>query len=432
MPPRLTPTLFAPASLLYRDSRPCDECKLGAGLIATLRLFGPWALVLTSLQIAPVAIAFGDERDVVELLTTRRIKTSATWCYKKPGPERCGVTLHIKDGSLVLEGAGCGSFRVPVNGSNGRQTAKVTGNTISVSVTGNNGTGVNTYELSPDLTQCSYAVECPAGFRAKVFSCSVEGNVPTQASAPARSSDTAVAQKDEHSPPVSSTETRPTKDAASDTQTGTCSDLTGINRSILKDCPSASGARIDAQSYMDAAQALKEKNSNYNGFSAAAMTFRKAAAAYQAAGDTARAQAAANEAQLLEGMIKIADERAGRHNNQIQCGTLRDNAQQCYIRTTRSQPDVSSASIAQVGQSSAFLDCVKTYCSAMRNANCPMPIFGKDNAGFCVTAATDENEQESPTCGPGKHLVLAAAAGEPVCQVDGNSLPAPKRTNTGR
>jgi hypothetical protein len=221
-------------------------------LIATLRPFQLSAFVLASLQLAPVATAVGDENDVIDLLSNGRIKTSATWCYKKPGPERCAVTLHIKEGSLVLDGVGCGSFRVPVNGSNGRQAARITGNTISVSVTGGNGTGVNTYELSPDLTQCSYAVECPAGFRAKVFSCSVERNAPIQASAQPRSPGAAVAKKDEKSPPVPSTEPRPTKDA--DVRMGACGDLTVINASVPSDCPPASGARVDAQSYMDAAK----------------------------------------------------------------------------------------------------------------------------------------------------------------------------------
>jgi hypothetical protein len=396
-------------------------------LVVILRVLGLWALLLTSFQIAT---AYGDEAEVIDLLSGGRIKTSATWCYKKPGPERCAVTLQIKDASLVLDGVGCGSFRVPVNGSNGRQTAKISGNTLTVSVTGGNGTGVNTYELSPDLTQCSYAVECPAGFRAKVFSCSVERNAPIQASAQPRSPGAAVAKKDEKSPPVPSAEPRPTKDA--DVRMGACGDLTVINASVPSDCPPASGARVDAQSYMDAAKTLKEENSNYNSLSAAALTFRKAATAFQAAGDIARAQAATDEAKLLEGMIKIADERAGRQDNQNQCGTLRGNALRCYIRVTRSQPVPPSTSIAEVGLDGAFLDCVKTYCSAMRNADCPMPIFGKDNAGFCITAVTGDNEPKSSTCGAGKHLVLAPGAGEPVCQDDGNSPPAPKSTTTGR
>ena len=146
-----------------------------------LRQFGLWAVLLTGAQVMRAASANGNEADIIELLGTARIKTSATWCYKKPGPERCGVTLYIKDGSLVLDGVGCGSFRVPVDGSNGRQSAKISENTITVSVTGRNGTGVNTYELSPDLTKCTHSVECPAGFQARVLSCSVERNTSTQA-----------------------------------------------------------------------------------------------------------------------------------------------------------------------------------------------------------------------------------------------------------
>jgi hypothetical protein len=41
-------------------------------------------------------------------------------------------------------------------------------------------------------------------------------------------------------------------------------------------------------------------------------------------------------------------------------------------------------------QAGAILDCVKTYCSAMHKANCPMPLFGKENAGFCFATAADD------------------------------------------
>ncbi len=163
-----------------------------SSIATTLRLFGSLVLLLASFEMARVAMAAGSESDIVDLLSTGRIRTSATWCYKKPGPERCATTLHMKNGSLVLDGVGCGSFQVPVNGSNGRQSARIEGNTITVSVIGQNGTGVNTYEVSPDLTQCTYTVECPAGFEAKVFSCSVERDRPapavTQQAPPAKAS----------------------------------------------------------------------------------------------------------------------------------------------------------------------------------------------------------------------------------------------------
>ena len=334
------------------------------------RLFGPRALLLTSFLIAPVAIAYGDEADVMGLLSTGRIKTSATWCYKKPGPERCAVTLHIKDGFLVLDGVGCGSFKVPVNGSNGRQTTKISGNALTVSVTGKDGTGVNTYELSADLTQCSHTMQCPAGFQAKVFSCSDERNTQTAA----------------HQ--ASSTIADPKNTAQSSSPSG---------------AQNSHAQLVDAQSYLQAARDLKEREPTYNSLWAAVRTFRRAAAAFDATGEIARAQAAADEAQMLENDIRIAGRRFGLNEDQNQCGMLRGNALQCYARATRLQSSPLSAPMPAVGPVGAFLDCVKTYCSAMQDAKCPMPLFGKDNAGFCFTMATDEHDvvpQESSTAKP--------------------------------
>jgi hypothetical protein len=393
---RLAPYKGHGAKRLRRDVSETHRTQ-GALLIATLRLFGLWALLLTGVQVAPVATAMGDEADVIDLLSAGRIRTAATWCYKKPGPERCGVTLHIKDGSVVLEGVGCGSFRVPINGSNGRQAAKITGNTITVTVAGSNGTGVNTYDLSTDMSQCSYRVECPDGFQAKVFSCSVDRNT-----AP-------------HTIPL----------AKSVSKTGEQSPL----------LPAPSRARVDGQSYMDAARVLKEQDPDYNSFLAAALVFRTAAAAFQAAGDNARAQAATDEAQTLEDNIKIASEKAGLRQNQNDCSVLRGNAFQCYIRATRLRPESLSLSSPR----GAFLDCVKTYCGAMQSANCPMPVFGKDNAGFCFTAAIDDPDfagQKSLTCAPGKHLVSVPSAREPICRDDANgstkSQPESRGTKAGR
>jgi hypothetical protein len=369
-----------------------------SSIATTLRLFGSSVLLLASFQMARVAMAAGVESDIVDLLSTGRIRASATWCYRKPGPERCATTLHMKNGSLVLEGVGCGSFRVPVNGSNGRQSAKIAGKTITVSVTGKNGTGVNTYELSPDLTQCSHTVECPAGFQAKVFSCSVDRNAPTQAV----TQQGAAAKKGEQGPPP----------------------------------PAPGGVPIAAQSYMAAAISLKEQDPNYNSLSAAALIFRRAAAAFQAAGDSARAQAATDEAQMLENFIKLANERGGDRENQNRCGLLRGNALQCYDRAGRSRSTSPSARSPEGG---AFLDCVKTYCSEMQSASCPMPIFGKDNAGFCFTAATDDldrHPQNGPACAPGEHRVSAPGAGEPICQDDAagsiKSQPGSRSTKAGR
>jgi hypothetical protein len=385
----------------------------------TLRLFGSSVLLLASFQTARVATAAA-EADIIDLLSAGRIRTSATWCYKKPGPERCATTLHVKDGSLVLEGVGCGSFRVPVNGSNGRQSAKIDGNTITVSVIGKNGTGVNTYELSSDLTQCSHTVECPAGFQAKVFSCAVERNTPTPA----------VVQQ----APPAKTSSEPKTGSEANTGSET---KTGSERSEQGPPPPAPGGEpVAAQSYMAAARSLKEQDPNYNSLLAAALIFRRAAAAFQAAGDTASAQAAIDEVQTVESFVKLANERGGNRENQNRCGVLRGNALACYDRATRSRPASSSAPNPERG---AFLDCVKTYCSAMQSASCPMPIFGKDNAGFCFTAATDDldrHPQNSPACPPGKHLASALSAGEPICQDDAAGLPKPqpgsRSTKAGR
>jgi hypothetical protein len=379
---------------------------------------------------ARVATAAAAEADIIDLLSAGRIKTSATWCYQKPGPERCATTLHMKDGSLVLDGVGCGSFRVPVNGSNGRQSAKTDGNTITVSVTGKNGTGVNTYELSSDLTQCSHTVGCPAGFQAKVFSCAVERNTP----APAVVQQAPPAKAGSETKTGLDTKTSPETKPNPETKTSSATSEQGPPQGPSPTSPGV--APVAAQSYMAAARALKEQDPNYNSLLAAALIFRRAAAAFQAAGDTANAQAATNEVQTVESFVKLANERGGNRENQSRCGVLRGNALACYDRATRLRPASSSAPVPERG---AFLDCVKTYCSAMQSASCPMPIFGKDNAGFCFTAATDDvdrHPQDSPACAPGKHLVSAPGAGEPVCQDDaaGSTRPQPgsRSTKAGR
>jgi hypothetical protein len=70
-------------------------------------------------------------------------------------------------------------------------------------------------------------------------------------------------------------------------------------------------AKIDqAKSYMQAAKTVKESDPSYNGWAAAAAQFRKAAAAFQAAGDQAQASSAVEQAQTLENAL-IADQKAG-------------------------------------------------------------------------------------------------------------------------
>jgi hypothetical protein len=68
-----------------------------------------------------------------------------------------------------------------------------------------------------------------------------------------------------------------------------------------------------AQSYMQAAQTVKQSDPSYNGWSAAAAQYRKAEAAFRAAGDLARASAAAEQALTLENALKIADQKAGQN-----------------------------------------------------------------------------------------------------------------------
>ncbi len=413
-----------------------------SSLIAkALRVFGSLVLLLASFQTARVATAAAAEAEIIDLLSAGRIRTSATWCYRKPGPERCATTLHVKDGSLVLDGAGCGSFRVPVNGSNGRQSAKIDGNTITVSVTGKNGTGVNTYALSSDLTQCSHTVECPSGFQAKVFSCAVERNTPTpavvQQAPPAKES----AEIKPSSETKTSSEPKPSSEAktASETKASLEKSEQGPAQGPSPSVPRV--APVAAQSYMAAARALKEQDPNYNSLLAAALIFRRAAAAFQAAGDNVGARAAIDEVQTVESFVKLADERGGNRENQNRCGVLRGNALACYDRATRLRPAASSTpnSSTPSPERGAFLDCVKAYCSAMQSASCPMPIFGKDNAGFCFTAATDDLDrlqENSPACAPGKHLVSVPGAGEPICQDDaaGSTKPQPgsRSTKAGR
>ncbi len=113
----------------------------------------------------------------------------------------------------------------------------------------------------------------------------------------------------------------------------------------------------------------------------------------QASGDHARAQAATDEAQTVESFAKLANERGGDPENQNRCGVLRGNALACYDRATRLRRHLRTFRAAS--GTGAFLDCVKTYCAAMQSASCPMPIFGKENAGFCFTAATDDLDASS-------------------------------------
>jgi hypothetical protein len=71
---------------------------------------------------------------------------------------------------------------------------------------------------------------------------------------------------------------------------------------------------IQAQSYMQAAQTVKQSDPSYSGWSTAASQFRMAATAFQAAGDLINAAAANDQAQTLETALKIANEKGAQVN----------------------------------------------------------------------------------------------------------------------
>jgi dihydroxyacetone kinase len=104
---------------------------------------------------------------------------------------------------------------------------------------------------------------------------------------------------------------------------------------------------------MDAARALKEQDPDYNSFLAAALVFRTAAAAFQAAGDNARAQAATDEAQTLEDNIKIASEKAGLRGN-------RRNYRKVFVKH-----DAGAAAevVREVGEVASRPSCASPRCS---------------------------------------------------------------------
>jgi hypothetical protein len=67
---------------------------------------------------------------------------------------------------------------------------------------------------------------------------------------------------------------------------------------------------------MQAAQTVKQSDPSYNGWAVAAAQFRKAATAFQLAGDLAQAQAANDQAQTLETALNIANRQVVQTANQ--------------------------------------------------------------------------------------------------------------------
>jgi hypothetical protein len=253
-----------------------------------------------------------------------------------------------------------------------------------------------------------------------------------------------------------------------------CSDITGTGTgSSPRNCTTSSDVPVgvqtqitQAQSYLQAARTVKRSDPSVNGRTSAALQFRKAAAAFEAAGDVVQAAAAAEEATTLEDPAKAANEKGGQAqpqnpSNAMQqvatnkpseasstdlCGTLHSNADQCYrsiIHFGDAGPAGGSGRTPESGQVGSYVDCVKVYCSAMLKAKCAMPIFGKmfgknGSVGYCVTIATDDPDfvrQASAACPPGKHLFFPQDALEPVCQDNANgsaeSQPGPNSTITG-
>jgi hypothetical protein len=98
-----------------------------------------------------------------------------------------------------------------------------------------------------------------------------------------------------------------------------CSDITGTGGGPgPSNCAPASGVPANiqaqiaqAQSYMQAAQTVKQSDPSYTGWSAAAAQYRKAEAAFRLAGDLAHANAAAEQAQTLETALKISNAQSG-------------------------------------------------------------------------------------------------------------------------
>jgi hypothetical protein len=117
---------------------------------------------------------------------------------------------------------------------------------------------------------------------------------------------------------------QPSPPPSNQQQSANCSDITGIGGGCgPTNCAPSSGIPSNvqqqiaqAQSYMQAAQTVKQSDPTNTGWSTAATLFRKAAAAFQAAGDLAQAQAAAEQAQTLETGLKIANAKATQPANQ--------------------------------------------------------------------------------------------------------------------
>ena len=254
--------------------------------------------------------------------------------------------------------------------------------------------------------------------------------------------------------------------AASNQQSASCSDITGLGTgSGPGNCTPSSGIpsnvqqqMAQAQSYAQAAQTVKQSDPTNTGWSTAAALYRKAAAAFQAAGDLAQAQAATDQAQTLETALKMANAQAvqapiappnGQSSTQQPardisraCTEFLRNRLKCNLRgasdlrpeengsdADKSLPVTPSAS----GQAGAFRDCVSLYCRAAIALGCP----NSDTSLVC----NGLKQTESGPCEgglplkPGQHLIFPDGATEPKCEDNAldqiNPQDGPNSTITG-
>ena len=298
-----------------------------------------------------------------------------------------------------------------MNGSNGRQSAKIERNTITVSVTGKNGTGVNTYEVSPDLTQCSHTVGCPAGFQAKVFSCSVEGNLPARA----------VTQQ---GPPA---KTSPEVKTGPEVLKGWKSKQSRKPKQFRKPKQAQKGVGRGRNRRLSAPRQLlrnptwwPQEPSRSKTRTTTACRLRhsyscRAAAAFQAAGDTARSQAATDRKRKRWTASSNWQTNEGEtRKTRIGAGFCAATPLQCYDRATRFT--ISLIVAAQSAEAGAFLGIASKPDPAAR-CNWRAARFQSlakimpGSVSQRPTAIRIVIRRTARACAPGKHLVSPPRCG---------------------
>jgi hypothetical protein len=130
-----------------------------------------------------------------------------------------------------------------------------------------------------------------------------------------------------------------------------------------------------AQSYMQAGKTVKESDPSYNGWAAAAEQFRKAQAAFKAAGDLANAAAAAEQAQTLENALKIADQKSAPAASQSPSPQPNVASKD---QASKSCPPLGPASYWQNGPNAGY--CSSANCVERGSAYYGMMCFPQDGA----------------------------------------------------